>query len=288
MGCGEATSDEPTEETAPPDADGDGLSDTEEQELGLDPNSSDSDGDGLLDQEEIDFGSDPMNADSDGDGLDDGDEYDIGTDPNNADSDGDGYPDGDEVDAGSDPTDASDGIYKGGWPFNAEKDDMNDPSPGSAFAAGEKFPRFKFVDQFGDKVEMYDFAKNGDRQIIVDVSAEWCGPCHALAAWLDGSPDGYYDSTYPGLDEAVEQGEIHWITILGEDSSGAPAVKKTCKDWYNTYPHPLIPVLADTDWELISHINLGWWPSVFLLNHNMKVLVMPDGNLMNEVEYVSE
>ena len=41
------------------DSDGDGLSDTEENELGTDPNESDSDGDGWLDGEEVDVGSDP-------------------------------------------------------------------------------------------------------------------------------------------------------------------------------------------------------------------------------------
>ncbi len=45
------------------DDDGDGLTNAEEEELGLDPASSDSDGDGYDDAVEIDRGNDPLDAD---------------------------------------------------------------------------------------------------------------------------------------------------------------------------------------------------------------------------------
>src|SRR4051794_24879513 len=41
----------------------------------------DADGDGLSDEEEADLGTDPADADSDGDGVSDGAEVDAGTDP---------------------------------------------------------------------------------------------------------------------------------------------------------------------------------------------------------------
>jgi hypothetical protein len=44
--------------------------------------SDDADGDGLTDAEEAELGTDPAKADSDGDGYDDGYEADYGTDPN--------------------------------------------------------------------------------------------------------------------------------------------------------------------------------------------------------------
>lgn len=46
------------------DADGDGLTDAEEEALGTDPNNPDTDGDGFLDGEEVDCGSDPLDPDS--------------------------------------------------------------------------------------------------------------------------------------------------------------------------------------------------------------------------------
>lgn len=59
--------------TAPPseiDSDGDGLSDSFENDLGTDPLISDSDADGLSDYQEIKvIGSDPRSRDTDGDGI---------------------------------------------------------------------------------------------------------------------------------------------------------------------------------------------------------------------------
>jgi serine/threonine protein kinase len=87
------------------DADGDGLSNQQEELLGTDPELPDSDGDGLTDGEEmLTIGSDPRKRDSDGDILLDGDEVNLyGTDPTQTDTDGDGMDDGIEIAQGSDP-----------------------------------------------------------------------------------------------------------------------------------------------------------------------------------------
>ena len=63
------------------DADGDGLTNVEESELGTDPRLADSDHDGLSDSEEISYETDPLNKDTDGDGAKDGLEVRRGTDP---------------------------------------------------------------------------------------------------------------------------------------------------------------------------------------------------------------
>jgi len=63
-----------------PDADRDGLTNTEEEALGTDPLSEDSDGDGISDYDEVTtHGTDPRLADSDGDGMNDGAEQVAGT-----------------------------------------------------------------------------------------------------------------------------------------------------------------------------------------------------------------
>jgi hypothetical protein len=117
--------------TTPSDGDGDGLSDTEEEDLGTDPDNPDSEGDHVTDGDEVnewrtdpldndsdgDFltdgdevniiGTDPTDPDTDDDGLDDGDERPNDADPNESDTDGDGFLDGDEVGAGTDPADPS-------------------------------------------------------------------------------------------------------------------------------------------------------------------------------------
>src|SRR5688572_11721219 len=70
----------------------------------IDPNCEpDSDGDGICDSQEEDIGTDPIDVDSDGDGINDADEIRGGTDPNDNDTDGDGLLDGDEATVGRDP-----------------------------------------------------------------------------------------------------------------------------------------------------------------------------------------
>jgi hypothetical protein len=64
-----------------PDSDGDGICDSQEEELGLDPNNPDTDGDGIPDGEEANDGTDPGDNDSDDDGIPDDQEDDVGTDP---------------------------------------------------------------------------------------------------------------------------------------------------------------------------------------------------------------
>lgn len=90
---------------APPDADGDGLTDDYEVAIGTDPAVVDSDADGLGDGVEISrYGTNPLVPDTDGDLLADGYEVvDSRTHPLHTDSDRDGLSDGDEVAAATDP-----------------------------------------------------------------------------------------------------------------------------------------------------------------------------------------
>jgi len=71
-----------------PDADDDGLTDSEEQLLGTDPSVADTDGDGLLDGAEVELGTDPTLSDTDGDGFTDGEEVTEGTSPTDGDDPG--------------------------------------------------------------------------------------------------------------------------------------------------------------------------------------------------------
>lgn len=67
------------------DFDGDGLTNIEEIQNGLDPTSKDSDSDLISDWDEINiYKTNPINNDTDGDGVIDGLEIELGTDPNKA------------------------------------------------------------------------------------------------------------------------------------------------------------------------------------------------------------
>lgn len=74
------------EQELPVDADFDGLSDAQEQELGTDSKKPDTDDDGLFDRDEVKvYKTDPLNPDSDTDGFNDGDEVKNGFDPSKGD-----------------------------------------------------------------------------------------------------------------------------------------------------------------------------------------------------------
>lgn len=81
------------------DNDYDGLTKTEEKELGTDPDNPDFDSDGLNDGDEVHkYATNPLKKDTDQDELNDGDEVmKYKTVPNKSDSDNDGLSDGDEV-----------------------------------------------------------------------------------------------------------------------------------------------------------------------------------------------
>ncbi len=107
-----AAGDRTSSGTTGDDADGDGVSDTDEREAGTDPDTADTDGDGLPDGQERDLGTQPGDQDTDHDGIPDAEEADSGgkLDPTSADTDGDGLTDPEEIAVGTDPDDTdSDG-----------------------------------------------------------------------------------------------------------------------------------------------------------------------------------
>lgn len=253
---------------------------------------SDADGDGLDAAAEKALGTDPKLADTDGDGIDDAKEADTSTDPLVADTDKDGMSDGDEVLYGFDPLDEKSDGYKGGWPMQevAVKDGVEaNGKPGSDVGIGKRFPRWRFTDNFGDEVDLYDYSAQG-KKIIIDVSAQWCPPCQAMAAFMDGDDEVMGDAAFTQslmpLRDGVESGDLLWVTVLPEQNNGSAATVKTAKQWHQAYPTKEIAVLADTAGpggsgpksaeDYVVRVT-GAWPTFMLLNENMTVVEMAVG-----------
>lgn len=241
----------------------------------------DSDGDGLTDTEEAEAGTDPATADSDGDTITDAEELDMGIDPLSTDSDGDGY-------------DAESKIYTGGWPYNPNKDDITDPGWDSDPDEGQTLPHFEMVDQFGEMVDIYDFAQPG-KFMILDVSARWCSYCQEMAKWMDGTTNfygQYYgdEEWYSDVADAVDNGDIYWVTVLVENMRGGPPDVSTVESWYGDYPDPLIPVLADEDQAMIDYLgrDLYGYPTLFLVDENMQFTVYSPRDYMEVFYAVAE
>jgi thiol-disulfide isomerase/thioredoxin len=239
----------------------------------------DSDGDGLNDDEEADLGTDPDNVDSDGDTISDGDEVDGSMDPLSVDTDNDSYQDNWEQTEGTDPTDPNSVIYQGGWPYNPDKAQYADRDWSGTIGIGDELPYFSFLDQWGDMLSIYDLADQG-KPVMIDVSAMWCSPCQNMAKWLAGQNDSF-SSEFPHVQEAVENGDFYWVTVLADDLSqnGEYTVDgDEVVQWYEAFEDPNIPVLADDpdeNYALNNILQQGAFPSMVLFDDTLTVQSVP-------------
>jgi hypothetical protein len=248
---------------------------------GVEVDELDSDGDGLTDAEEAALGTDAGSHDTDMDGLSDLEEVLGGTDPRSADTDGDSYLDPWELDQGTDPTDPESRIYTGYWPYNPDKDalahvdDVRD-------TVGAQIPRLQLVDQFGDTVDLYDFAGQ-DVPIVVHLSAMGCGVCNGLASYLSGGNDHFgWEELVPGLREAIVAGELIWITVLCADLYGGDATADDAASWYAQYPLAQVPVLAD-DGAVLQGYG-AFWPAFLVVDSDMVLVGTAGGDVSQQME----
>lgn len=228
---------------------------------------------------ETDGGTEEL--DTDQDGLTDVEEAELGTDPTKKDTDADNYWDSWEVLEGTDPLDLASRIYTGFWPYNPDKDALVQGTWAQASTtAGSQFPRQVFLDQHGDMVEIYDFANftyndTGDpAYFIIDMSAQWCGPCHNMAEWISGAdtPDtAPLQQIYPSVREKVHNLRIWWVTIIVENAGGGAPGLNDSQSWYGVHQDPYIPILVDDTQQVRNTYNGGSYPFFFLLDPVMAV-----------------
>ncbi|MEN0065723.1 MAG: hypothetical protein AAGA48_26530 [Myxococcota bacterium] len=246
-----------------PDSDEDGLSNAKEKNLGTNPDIPDTDGDGIIDGAEVD---------------------EVGTDPLVADTDGDTYVDGDELDFGSDPLDADDLIYTGLWPYNADKDSIDDPGfSGEGMQVGDIFPRHTGKDQFRDTVDTYDFANQG-KYTVIDGSATWCPPCQAVASWIAGDADPFnLETDYASVRRKLNRGQFQWLTVMTDGGPSAqelaPAPIAEVIQWDEDFPNENVVVMRDNNaGDMLFAINQSGggglaWPTYVIVDENMEVVV---------------
>jgi hypothetical protein len=253
------------ESDADTDADADSDTDTD----------ADADSDTDTDSDADTDTPDPL-GDRDADGVANGDEPTWGTDPDDADSDDDTYLDGWEILEGTDPTDRESRIYVGYWPYNPDKDSYAPPIWDDAhLAAGEALPRFAYVDQFGDAVDIYDFAGHG-RDVVVVVSAVWAGESRFLSQWLAGDyPE--YDERWPTVRDAVDTGAAYWVTVLEDDFTvGESPDPEDAVVWAEMFPSDVCPVLVGDGEMERAYVSAGW-PVLVLVDENLEIVSYTSG-----------
>jgi thiol-disulfide isomerase/thioredoxin len=220
-----------------------------------------------------DGGSESCGADSDDDHLTDCEEHALGTDPQKADTDGDTYLDGDEVLEGKDPLDPESRIYRGNWPYQRDKSQIVDPGFEGQAATGARLPHLVAQDQFGELVDLYDYALHG-KPVVIDLSAVWCDACKEMALWLEGKPSSMdVNPELAPIVARVANGEILWVTLLFEDRIGNPATLEDAQAWAGAFPNSKIAVVVDDNRALRDWFYPGAMPSVQALDPNLELIV---------------
>lgn len=200
--------------------------------------------------------------------------------------------------------------YFGEWPINPNKDKIQNPgfkmdcaldlkgptcpcstnedcASGRCFSSpragryclqgpGTIFPRFKLMDQFGEEVDLYDFAGHG-KLIIIEMSTGWCAPCQKLAAWLTDddlsvTSHKWWKEEYSIIKELVDEQKIFFINIQVQDSYKTASSLESLEDWYNMYPDEYIPLLADSDYNVRDWVRVSGYPTIIVLNDEMEIV----------------
>jgi hypothetical protein len=265
--------------------DKEGTSDTGADDESDSGDGGDGDGDASGDG---DGDGDPGPLDTDQDGLTDEEEAEIGTDPELKDTDADTYWDSWEVIEGTDPLDPGNRIYTGYWPYNPNKEELEQGSWETASTViGYPFPRHSFLDHHGDYVDIYDFTnyqltpEHEPAYFIFDLSAQWCGPCHNVANWMSGVDDqntGWIQTAYPTVREKVHNLRIWWITFVVENSMGGPPTQADATTWYTTHMDPWIPIMVDETQQVRDRFLGPAYPHFFLLDPELKIEYFPPAN----------
>ena len=140
------------------------------------------------------------------------------------------------------------------WSHALEGDLPADLGESVGFSNGDIAPNFTMEDQNGDMVELYQFYGN---VIVLDLFAQWCGPCQDAAPdgeeiWVDHKDDG-----------------LTYLAVMLESNSGAPT-NGALNEWTNAFAltHP---VLADVSQETAPYIAIGY-PTFVVIDREMKVV----------------
>ncbi len=158
--------------------------------------SADSDNDGLTNSEEVNLGTDPAVADTDGDGLSDGDEVNTyGTNPTNSDTDNDGFSDAED----SDPLTAADSDNDG-WDNSYERNSsaLDEFDPSDVWSDSDNDARPLIFEE----LEGFDSSQN-DNDVLNDTRSS------VLQAYFDTTAfnrmQSIYETIVSGSDTEIDQ-----------------------------------------------------------------------------------
>ncbi|NVB38294.1 hypothetical protein G6O69_10665 [Pseudenhygromyxa sp. WMMC2535] len=151
----------------------------------------------------------------------------------------------------------------------------NDPGWG-ALEVGAPVKYITALDQNGEEVS---FCQWLGTPIALDVAAVWCGPCNEVSSYFssDSTDDPFGGGLGEDLRTMINGGKVIWATALVQDASGQATTVENAAAWDAQYPNENIPVMVEGDVPMVpDYVQLGCWPSVFVVDHELNWLALDD------------
>ena len=214
--------------------------------------------------------------------------------------------------------------YTGGWPVNPKSDEIIDtgfdlPCPGPIGCEcrtnadcenqncithpkgnycvpknGDLVPRFEAIDQFGESVDLYDFANQG-KMILIELCGVWANPCSDFSSWITTNDQKimeyrWWKDRYLPIRNMIASGEILLINIISQGTDGTQSIP-TPDDvaaWYKKYPDPNVPILADEYKFMYGWVKPTAFPCILLVDENMRIIKYTNRGLTDAFLYLTK
>ncbi len=138
------------------------------------------------------------------------------------------------------------------WPSNEPPNTLE----GEGFSEGQVPHDFRFPDQHGDEVALWQFYGS---VILLDISTMWCGPCQQIAREVDETWKDYRDQGFM------------YLTVLPEDLEKGTVSDSDLNEWASNFDIEA-PVLADNEgYGYLVEPNQVW-PVVMLIDRQMRIV----------------
>lgn len=146
------------------------------------------------------------------------------------------------------------------WPTYEEKDALGDPDPSSIHpSTGSAVPRLRTVDQFGEDVDLYDFA-GSEAPIVFQMVYPELERSMELGRLLTDGSGPLADGPLGSLREAVDDGDLLYVRVLSVKSltTGGIATDEDLARWDSQYPADTSPLLLDQEAAYFKYVGRYW------------------------------